>query len=576
MTIRNTAPAPEGRILARPDVSVAATRDGAWIGGSGSSFTVRGRGTHLLVSRLLQELDGTATARELEAGYDEAARPVVGALLKALLQRGYAVLLDRAPGSGPEPAWLVRHLARFTDDPFAAARRLAGRRIAFAGRPSWLRRMRTGAEEWGLDGAHTEFLEGRDGGERLGGRDLVVLQADAWSPEALAGVQGALRGTGTPHCVTGRIGAGFWAVYSDGDAGCWECLKGLRAVVGEAVNSAEENGEGGAHGAAESIAASALLRSVVVRAAGAGEGAPDPWNALAFDPETLSVTTHLVGQSAGCACRRAAPAPRAEAGGGASRVVRRNVYAPDDTERSDDHHAAIVASLSAWTDEAVGPFLEVDGAALAQVPFGAARAAAVDPALGRFDATVRTLSSREAYYQAALNVLEAAAEAGAGSGRAVAGAGWTRDEALYRALLRTAPLREPPDRGAMEPLGEEETVGECARLYRYILRRAQALGIAAGDGGLSVRTLPNGLFQAVADGGARSAVGHGACPAEAAASALLGTVNGEGVLVHVNPHHTEWEEVWKQVAPPGGAEDLAPPFPLPGGGDAVWIVGLAE
>ncbi|MEU2972528.1 hypothetical protein ABZ634_11890, partial [Nocardiopsis alba] len=54
-----------GFVLARSDVEVAGTDEGAWIGISDSSFTVRGNGAHRLIRDLVAGCDGRATVQDV-------------------------------------------------------------------------------------------------------------------------------------------------------------------------------------------------------------------------------------------------------------------------------------------------------------------------------------------------------------------------------------------------------------------------------------------------------------------------------------------------------------------------------
>jgi len=92
-------------------------------------------------------------------------------------------------------------------------------------------------------------------------------------------------------------------------------------------------------------------------------------------------------------------------------------------------------------------------------------------------------------------------------------------------------------------------------MSRY-LERSAGLGPVRWTGD----RLPNGLHRVTgrpSDGPALH--GLGACYAEAVSTAILGRINGDGVLVPVNPHFRTWREAWQQLARPEATEpDQAP------------------
>ncbi|MET9783459.1 hypothetical protein [Nocardiopsis alba] len=565
-----------GFVLARSDVEVAGTDEGAWIGISDSSFTVRGNGAHRLIRDLVAGCDGRATVQDVLDRGPEQVRPVADTLLKALVRRRYVVLLDQplgGAGAGSAPDPLIRQFAHWTEDSSAAVARLSGKSLRLVGEPGWLERVRSELDGLVPPGLRVEDLPVTPGRTRAPlldtypgepasaswqAGDVVALQADAFSADELAREQKSLWNHGAPHCVAGRIGSRYWLLWSrDGGTGCWRCLRSL-ALAAEVA--APDTGVGALTDVAGHVSVANLVRSLLARAAGIDDafGTAD---ALSADVHELSVRTHTVVRRPGCACRCTESRKPRHGSGPAEAVIRRNFYASDDSDRSDEHHAEIMGTLASWTDERVGPFLEIDRDTLPQVPLGAAYARALNlvDEHGGIAATVRTLSSREAYYQAALNVLEVTSRHGAGETDPAryTGAGWTHGEATYRALLRSLP-GAPSDPRTMAPLDlDDSSDGECARMARYLERRLGNRGIGGTWLG---EHLGNGLCHAalIAEGGP-AVSGYGACYGEAVAMALLRTVN-DGVLVHVNPHHTTWGDFWTQVTAPVGLEDVSLPF----------------
>lgn len=547
-----------GVVLARPDVSVLRTGKGAWVGVGAASFTVRGGAAYDLLVGLLSRSDGSRTGGDLLEEFPEAARPVAERLLGALVAHGCLVVLG-APMSrelaerGPASESLIPRFAQLTDDPVRALDHLRATTLVLCGRPAWLGSLRAVFDAAPLHDLRIAYQA--EPGERpvAGGHgtELVVLDADGMPHEDLMRHQDELLRSRVPHGVAGTAGGRYWILWSDDrTTGCWDCLR--RYARGEAGAAAVP--------LPDRLAAAVLAHSVQLRGAGLGDNAGA---ALSLDPETLAVKPHPVWAVAGCRCHRAAlpPTPGETHHDPAGPLVRRDLAGPHDDRRLQDDNDRIVAALARWTDEQIGPFLALDGGDAPQIPFGRAVATVLADAGGAArvrEVPAATLSSREALYQAALNAIEFMAAAPGEAGARNLGAGWTVDEALYRALLRQT-MRRPASEGALaalrlDDLGDDD----CARVARYLER-----AVLRGTGLDAVRwagtRLPNGLHRVTGRAGdAVLTEGLGACRAEAVSAALLRMVNDDGVLVPVNPHFRTWPEVWRQVSRPDGAEWTPP------------------
>jgi len=512
-----------GFLLARPDVAVRPTADGVWVGVGAASFTVRGAAAASLVTALLDRADGTRTPSELLRDLP----PAAARLLDVLTARGCAVLLD-APMSryADEPAspWLIPYFARLTRHPERALRRMHDAGPVLYGRPSWLARLRQV-----LDGVPADYRTLPE--HPAADAPLPVVDADGLPHEEVVRIQDALRAAGRPHGIAGSVGSRYWIVWSGGDAaGCWDCLR--RHAGGAPAGFAVD----------EWTAAGVVAHSICRWAAGLGTAATA---ALSVDPGRPEVRAHPAVIEAGCRCHRARRRPVADP---PEPLVRRDLVGPHDGADRHDDHDRIVAALARWTDPVAGPFLDLDGGDLPQVPYGRAQATVLLDGGGRRHVHAAALSSREALYQAALTAIEMLA----GSPARNRSAGWTLDEAIYRALLRSS-ARHPAGEAAELPgdLGPEP----CVRMSRY-LERSAGLGPVRWTGD----RLPNGLHRVTgrpSDGPALH--GLGACYAEAVSTAILGRINGDGVLVPVNPHFRTWREAWQQLARPEATEpDQAP------------------
>ncbi|MFF8599690.1 hypothetical protein ACF065_12115 [Streptomyces sp. NPDC015232] len=578
-----------GVVLARPDVSTLRTKQGAWIGVGGASFTVKGGSAFQVVSTLLTRADGSRSGRELVDEFPAGARPAVSRVLDALVARRCVAVLDaplarQVEAKGPAAEWLLPHLAQLTDAPGRALDRLLATTLRLYGRPDRLDRLRGLLEAAPLSGLRTEFHAlaaagpepelPRDGKGDGAGYGLVVLDADGLAHERVVRLQDALLARGVPHGITGEVAGRRWILWSDDAAtGCWECLCRYGRTAPSAAPADED-----AH-------AAALVQALYLRAAGLG-GAAAAAVSLELAAHQTEVTAHPVWSAAvaaGCRCHRARerrnvtgrPAPGAARDDAGEVLVRRNIVSPEDDSRLDDVHERIVQTLRGWTDEFAGPFRHLDGGDLTQVPFGQARATAL---VGLGDAcrvhelVAATLSPREAIYQAALNTVERfaapaspAAPTPPGSTESTAvGAGWALEEAVYRALLKCS-LARPPELSSWVRLTEDDLGhDECASFARYIQRAVDRRRDSDSDsdrdgererGGEPVRwtgtRLPNGIHRVTGRTAAGPVVrGAGVCYGEAVAMALLGLVNDDGALVPLNPHFRTWPEVWRQVARP--------------------------
>jgi hypothetical protein len=550
-----------GVVLARPDVSALRTKQGVWVGVGSSSFTVRGASAFQVVSTLLSRSDGSRTGHELVDEFPAGSRPAVSRVLDALVARRCVAVLDapmsqQVAAKGPASEWLIPYLSQLTDEPVRALDRVLATTLHLYGRPDWLDRLRQLLESAPLFGLRTEFhaVSAEDLVPLWENAGLVVVDADGLSYERTVRLQDALLERGVPHGVVGEVCGRRWILWSDDTAtGCWECL----CRYGRASPSAARVDT--ASTASDDATAAALVHAIYQRSAGLGEHAAAAVSMpLASDLPT--VTTHPAWSAAGCRCHRAVVPSVAvgERDDAAELLVRRNIVSPEDDSRLDDVHERIIDTLTSWTDECTGPFRHLDGDDLPQVPFGQARATVL---VGLADdcrvheLTTATLSPREAIYQAALNALERFAHP-------AVGAGWSLDEAVYRALLKWS-MAQPVDPSAWVRLSDDDLGhGECAGFSRYIQR-----AVARVRGGQAPQwtgtRLPNGVHRVTGrSAGEVVARGAGVCYAEAVSTALLALVNDDGALLPVNPHFLTWTEVWRHIARPECAEVTARTVPF--------------
>lgn len=584
----------DGAVLARPDVSALRTKAGAWIGVGASSFTVKGAAAFDVVSTLLDRSDGNRTGHDLLGEFPAGSRQAVSRVLDALVAHRCVTVLDaplseQVAAKGPASQWLIPYFSQLTDEPVRALDRLVATGLHLYGRPEWLGQLRQLLGEAPLFGLRAEFRTVSEENPVPQWEDagLVVVDADGLPHERTVRLQDELLGRGVPHGITGEVCGRHWILWSDDAAtGCWECLCRYGRVAATATAPAPATATAPAPATAPATAptapdegaAAALIQAIHQRSAGLGEHAAAAVS-IPLEPDVPAVKQHPAWSTAGCRCHRAVVPSTAggEHDDPAEALVRRNVVSPEDERGLDDDHERIIATLARWTDEFAGPFRYLDGGDLPQVPFGQARATVLVGLAERCrmrELTAATLSSREALYQAALNALELFAVRPDGTLPDL-GAGWTLDEAVYRALLRRSMSRSVDD-AAWTRLSEDDMGhGECAGFSRYIQRGvARTRGVEAPQW-FGTR-LPSGIHRVHgrADGTV-VARGAGACWAEAVSTALLGLVNDGGVndgadlgsaLVPVNPHFRTWAEVWRHVERPGCTEVTARTVPFARGG----------
>ncbi|MFC9947314.1 hypothetical protein [Streptomyces pratensis] len=560
-----------GRVpLTRPDVSTLRTAQGAWVGVGTSSFTVKGVSAFQVVSTLLSRSDGSRTEHELLEEFPAGSRPAASRVLHALVARRCVTVLDaplsqQAGGRGPASQWLIPYLSQLTDEPVRALDRVLATSLHLHGRPAWLDRLRRLLEAAQLSGLEAAFhpvagQETREVAPWWENAGLVVVDADGLPYEHTLRLQDSLLEHGVPHGIVGEVHGRRWLLWSDASTtGCWECLCRYGRTPAPSSGAAPPAGTAPSGPTVDDAAAAALIHAVYLRAAGLG-GHPEAEAAMSMPltPDAQTVRTHPAWSAAGCRCHRAVAPPAA--GGDEDDpgevLVRRNIVSPEDDSRLDDVHERIIGTLRGWTDEFLGPFRYLDGGDLPQVPFGRATGTSLVGLAGAcrvHELTTVTLSSREAIYQAALNTLEGYARPGAG-------AGWSVNEALYRALLKRA-LAQPADAVTWARLTDDDLGhGECAGFGRYIRR-------AVGRGGevweWSGTRLSDGVHRVTGRADGRPEVrGAGACYAEAVSMALLGLVNDDDAVVPLNPHFRTWPEVWQHIDRPAYAEVTAHTVPF--------------
>ncbi|WP_214416745.1 hypothetical protein [Sphaerisporangium fuscum] len=571
-----TATERSGYPLLRPDVAVERTGTGAWVGHRDGYFTVKGAEGHRVFARLATVLDGDRDLASALAAFPDGAREFVKKAIEVLVARGFAAPLSRPieahqAAIGRGAGAVLRRLAMLTPDPEQALLGLCDLRLVLDGSRAWagtlhdaLRRALPGAVDiarTGSPGSAGTALQDPEARARR----VVVLDADSTDRDTLASLHDELAAGDVRHAVVGRLGTRYWALWSDTRApACWRCLERRAALPEE-----DPSGRALPPPAAQALKWHAVAQWLVMRCAVPHR---DPYAAPVLCVETsgASVTGHVL---AACAHRRgAAVAEPLDAADPTGTMIRSDIARYEDGKQVLDDNNAILQTLERWTDPLLGPFLEVDGDDLRQVPLGGARASYLvhgPDGTRAGECAAYTLSTREAHYQAALLAIERMGAAVAPEGFAVA-AGWSPSEARYRALLRLSLLEgEPP--GAVEPL--DLGPDDCAKRAAYLVDVLRRDGLPIERGWRSGPT-SRGLWTASWTGaGGVTARGHGMCRAEAVAMACLRLLNAPDVMIPVQPHQATWPEVWESLAPPPKLWDLSGFVPFLGTGAA--LVGVA-
>ena len=559
MAESGTAGTPRGRfLLRRGDVATVPTSTGVWVGHADGSFTVGGEGSAALVDRLLELADGNRDAAAVLSAAGDVPTEVGTALLSALTARRCLVELphrleDLARAHGPLPRWFLPSVAGLDARPVAALGALLEARVVVLGRRPWYEELRPHLDRAGaLEGrtAHLPWpasaLPGLEGHRPT----VAVLDADAAPRAEVRAAQSRLVAAGITHSVVGGAGGRTWVAWTDASGTtCWSCLA-------EAADAASDDRPTPEH--PERAWPIVLCHELVLRCAGLGTPAV---TGVAHAPARgTGITTATAAGARRCRCGTAVATDPVDGPSRAATVrpdvrVPSVVGSPEAAASYDGEVARIIAALSAWTDPLLGPFLRLDADSGPQVPLASATAVHLEAGsagAARYETRVVTVSSREAIHQAALCALERLASPGAG-GPGTVSAGWSPDEAVYRAHLRRA-LADAPDAGAMLPVRSDLLHDSpCGAVSGFL---AEVAG--RDDAHLHWRTdrTESGLHRVVAlDADSRVVRrGAGLCGAEALGMALLSghqrATGGHLPLVPLAPHATTWDEVWSLTERP--------------------------
>lgn len=552
----------------RPDAFFVAAEGGAWLRNNRGSFFVRGKSAYSVIRSLFSSLDGTRTLSEICAGLGETERAVVARQVSLLLAHGFLKEVAQPPED--IPTWAKdlygSHLA-FLDEhlqaPFAGFMAFHGKTVACLGDGPVLRAMLVALVEHGAgqiligmarqctedergtlerlaNGARTrdpsqriDFLDPgtADALERLPWSSLDCLIAAQSVPvpmSVMARMGRIARTEGVVFGAVAPIGELLVAspVIGPDDAFCWECL------------------HRGLHVAAEATGTELLPPAPTVAALAANQlthrlfcqftGVPLATQSFStVDGYRLTLRNHSPSrhplcQDHGCSEVTISPMQPAMRQG----IPRPDLPSSEDSEMVIEAQNRIAATIAGWTDPIAGPLLFAGEGALTQLPLSTSccviRDIASRPeALASFTVNCKALSAREARNQSVLFAIERVAsdllvaiKVGL-PGTLPVGAGWSPDEAVWRASMAASLQWRAKTTITTEVMLSVESLGQEAELA-YLLHTLRILCPSAADMlRVVLAKAPTGLYTAVATISDDNGTGAGISERQAGANALL-------------------------------------------------------
>ncbi|MGX7828475.1 hypothetical protein ACTG9Q_25625 [Actinokineospora sp. 24-640] len=571
------------RFAVRADAFYVRHDDGVWLRNNIGSFSIRGAGAYELVGALFANLDGRRTVADVCAGLPDSARSSVSRLVDTLAGNGFLREVRHEPE--PVPAWMseryAAHLAfieHHADRPVSRFLRARSAVVGCVGEGVALRGLLGALAEFGFARVRVQTSDEVDlpAGDPqfrwetgdVAGADVVLLAADHGDVAATAELQRRHRAEGVPVGVLGRCGEYVVALPPSAEL-CWECAHRTIAVpvTGDAAGLPVA-------AAPAAIGALHLVQHAFARLAGVA--LPNAETITSVEPLAPAVRTHTARRHPLCAGHPVVPVrePAGLAGAGHVEPVRPDIAASNDPPELIAVSDRVVAASTRWTDHVVGPLHALGEDDLDQLPVAASGCRVADPA-STADAPAtrlivcRAVSAREARNQAVLFALEWLARrtaelAGEPVGRLAIGAGWTRDEAVYRArLAQSAAL--PPTSLSWRP-AQGDTGHTVADFLAETLRAENRAWCAT-----SVEVLPTGLVRArVRTTDFEVATAIGVDPDHAVRGALLHAVTAPeaGCTAHLAPPGSAWPAADGDVVD-GDVVDLAGLLPFLGADAAV-------
>ncbi len=489
----------------RPDVFFVRTADGVWLRNDERSLSITGDVAYDVVRGLFADLATPKTPDALFAGVPERMRArLEDAVLAPLLGAGMLIRL-RPPATTPNPELVERHadqlafLERYVDDPVDRFARIRSRSVAVVGTRTLASAALVSAVDLGMRRIRVELAG--SGAEQVqniaraaayrdpsfeftlrthaGDASLERLARDAAREcDVVLLASGALRRL-APAALPAGVPLGIVAAHSGllvvspvfcaGDDWCLHCLQDALPV--------DEGTELAAPSCA--LGAFALLQRAFAYCA--GPPVPQQSTVLTIRTDTLEVSARAVRPRSGCTSRigEGGRASRSRLANGATptRPDVPLVPQPPDAAAEQERISATVASL---TDSLLGPILALGEDDLPQKPLAASRCVLRDAPGTSTSATCCAILAREARTQAVLFACERAAR---NRGLRDVGAGWSHDEAVYRALVFRTARRAAP---GGETTSLTNALGARSRPLRAFLAGALS-ACDAGDQPIRIR-----------------------------------------------------------------------------------------
>ena len=539
--------------LIRPDVCLLEFEQSTVIFGRDLHISVRNGDAYQLCEQLLRLSDGKRSLNTVLLSIDPGLRPLAEKILAHLHRKG-GVLMIRSPlnfeaALQPAPLWLSCLLSQLLSDVEGGLQKIAAAEFLIVGRKQWSDKVQTAlTAAWsGLPTTIINLSHGQPPRPRLLSKfDFVIVDADGLGQSLSNQLQLALVEAGTRHAVVGHIKHELVLTFSRPDSPtCWGCLSERHSGY---KNSHRGSGP-------SDLIVGLLVQRILSETAGAEPGPP----IISYNSESgrsFGMKRHLWHAHS---CRHLPTRIRSSDGcnGGANPLeqthnrLRRNFYRYPFSGELDEENSRIMELLAAWTDPLTGPFEVIDYDQTSHLPLGTAYAKL---SLGgeQIECSVKAPSSRESVYQAALNAVELLMMERDISGGQV-GAGWSKDEALYRLAARAALAKpSPPNSALPAPEGSHEECQETAEFLTRVcfpgfdhLRWATVLD----SSGFTRAKLLSGRPDVFPEG-------VGLCVDEAISNAILCSQSSHiaeatGLnLVLTSPHGQSWEDVWSTIRRP--------------------------
>jgi hypothetical protein len=520
----------------RADASFVPIDDGVLLRNQRGSYAVRGKGAYELIRQLFGMLDGRYTLYELCERIPAPLRKAVERQLAALSERGF-VRAVRGDDGERLPEWATRlyheqleYLADALDDAWSAFLRFRHCRFVCIGSGIVLRSLLRQLAEYGAadvrvvsvdhdDGVPDAMLRelvDRDPLVRLSrSEDIAVVQADCdillvafdrFEPEGAQRLFEAASAACLPSGVIMPIGESIVSVPLFVPGSCWECV--YRSLV---VNSGR--GAPAPPRVAAGLACNHLMHEAFLHRAGVE---PEAANLAIVDVDSLVVRVRPLSPTHP-RCGRHRPAETVSIRAGQDEPIRPDLSRSTDPVLIGEWQNAISDHIIGLVDTDLGPLIAVGEGDLVQSPLSGSRcvaraASSIPHRPATLSVICRGLSARETRNQVVLFAVERLAREVVGESGIEIGAGWSPEEAQYRALVQCSldwALASFDSRASILPAGPPTDA-----ITAYLVACLSSLEAAPAS--LACMLTPTGLVVARVSAGSGAVVFGAGLSAEAA------------------------------------------------------------